>query len=209
MLPGLDEGRFRTILADPPWMERGGGKIKRGADRHYPLLPTKKIPGVMKSATRSDGSPLWLPASNAHLYLWVTNNFLEDGLWVMRQLGFRYITNLPWVKVRNDDQLSLLPLPSIKTGTGQYFMGGHELILFGVRGKGLDPSVCTARRDIGTVILAEHERDEDNGNKIVHSRKPLSIYRDKIEARSKGPYLELFARSGREGWTSWGNEVAA
>ncbi len=208
MLPGLDEGRFRTILADPPWLERGSGQIQRGANRHYPLLPTKQIPAVMKGAKRADGSALWLPASDSHLYLWATNNFLEDGLWVMRQLGFRYITNLPWVKGREDGDVEELLDGDIdvRSGIGQYFRGEHELCLFGVRGKGMSPAVITDRRDLGTVIVARHALREDGHRK--HSGKPEPTY-ERIEARSKGPYLELFGRTAREGWTSWGNELAA
>lgn len=170
-------GRFRTLLTDPPWMETGGGQVKRGADRHYPLLPTREIPHVIGSA------PNWDPAADAHLYLWATNNFLEDGLWVMAQLGFRYVTNVVWVKDR--------------AGLGQYFRGRHELMLFGVRGRGLE--VATERKDLPTVLEAPRGR---------HSAKPPASY-DLIEARSQGPYAEVFARSRRPGWSSWGNEVTA
>jgi N6-adenosine-specific RNA methylase IME4 len=208
LLAGLDDGRFRTILADPPWPERGGGKVKRGADRHYDVMKVRDMPALMKGARSPSGDPLWLPATNAHLYMWVTNNYLEDGLWLMRELGFVYKTNLPWVKVCDDEQLSLEPLPRTKAGLGQYFQGEHELLLFGVRGKGLDPSVKTDRRDLGTVMMAPHPRTGEKGNKIIHSRKPPCSY-ERIEARSKGPYLEMFARRTRPGWTSWGNQVAA
>ncbi|HEY5658348.1 MAG TPA: MT-A70 family methyltransferase [Myxococcota bacterium] len=207
MLPGIDDGRFRTIYADPPWTERGAGKIKRGADRHYPLVPTPEIPGVMKGAMAL-GAPLWKPASDAHLYLAVTNNFLEDGLWVMRELDFRYVTNLSWTKMKGGadldadiDQLA----DETRSGIGQYFRGEHELILFGVRGQGMSPAVYTGRRDLGSSILAKHERRSDGQR--IHSRKPVDIY-ERIEARSHGPYLELFARAGRPGWVSWGNDPA-
>ncbi len=84
--------RYQTIVIDPPWNESGGGKIKRGADRHYSLLKTPAIPGVIKN------SGVFTPAENCHLYLWVTNNFLKDGLWVMEQLGFRYVPMITWAK---------------------------------------------------------------------------------------------------------------
>jgi N6-adenosine-specific RNA methylase IME4 len=205
MLPGIDDGRFRTLWADPPWLERGGGKIKRGADRHYGLLPTREIPKVMKGARDEAGQPLWLPASDAHLYLAVTNNFLPAGLWVMAELGFRFVTNLAWTKMTQGTELDDVELEELRTrqGPGQYFRGEHELVLFGVRGKGLAPSVCTDRRDLGTAILAKHVIGFDG--KRVHSAKPPAIY-ERIEARSKGPYLELFARSLRPGWVSWGND---
>lgn len=229
LLPGLDEDRFPTLMADPPWLERGSGQTKRGADRHYPLLATKKIPGVMRAACDDEGRSLWRPAFNAHLYMWVTNNFLEDGLWVMRELGFRYVTNLAWPKLRYPAtsvlataecdlvasvgsaerravlQRAVTQARSLRPGLGQYFRGAHELLLFGVRGQGLDPSVCTDRRDLDTVLLAPHLKLNE---KVRHSGKPLHFY-ERIEARSHGPYLEFFARSKRPGWTSWGNQLPA
>ena len=99
---------YRTILADPPWNERGGGKVKRGADRHYPLLRTAEIIEVMQAQLAARDI-----APDAHLYLWVTNNYLPDGLRVMEALGFTYKTNIVWAKHR--------------AGLGQYFRGKHEL----------------------------------------------------------------------------------
>lgn len=104
--------KYKTIYADPPWMERGGGKIKRGADRHYPLMSTKEIMGLDVAD---------LTEENAHLYLWTTNNFLPDALAVMKAWGFRYVTTITWMKDRQ--------------GLGQYFRGITEHCLFGVKGK--------------------------------------------------------------------------
>lgn len=176
--------KFRTAVADPPWKEVGGGKIKRGAQAHYPLMKTKDMPAVIR------GSGLWNFEDDAHLYLWVTNNFLLDGLWVLDQLDFRYVTNIVWTK------------PNF--GIGQYFRGKHEMMLFGVRGKGLDPSVCTDLRNIPTAFDWDYKRNAQG--KIIHSGKPNESY-EMIEARSKGPYLEMFAREARPNYTVWGNEV--
>jgi N6-adenosine-specific RNA methylase IME4 len=153
--------------------------VKRGADRHYELLSVRKMPEVIV------GSGYWLHHPHAHMYMWVTNNYLEDGLWLMKQLGFEYKTNIVWSKER--------------AGLGQYFRGKHELLLFGVHGKGKDPSVCTERKDITTVLPnAEHSR--------VHSRKPTSVF-ELVEARSHGPYTEFFGAPElplRAGWQRWG-----
>lgn len=165
-------GPFPCIMADPPWNESGGGKIKRGADRHYKLL---KAPGIIQVMLCS---PFWIPAENAHLWLWVTNNFLKDGLHVMEALGFRYVTNFVWVKDR--------------IGLGQYLRGQHELCLFGVRGR-----LPSATRSESTVVQAP--RGE-------HSAKPVEAV-EKIEAISPRPRLEMFARARREGWAVWGNEI--
>lgn len=170
---------WRTVEIDPPWPERGGGKIKRGADRHYAVVGVRHIPGLIL------GCGHWRLAEHAHVYMWATNNYLMRAGWVLEQLGLRYVTTVTWPKTR--------------AGLGQYFRGRTEHLLFAVRGRGLHPSVCTGRRDLSTLLAgAEHSR--------VHSRKPDAA-RQLIEARSHGPYLELFADPSapeRPGWTRWG-----
>lgn len=180
--------QFRCIAMDPPWAERGSGKCKRGADRHYPVMGKTRIRDTVLSAD------VWRPAKHAHLYLWATNNKLVDALWLMDQLDFRYVTNVVWAKA--------------SFGLGQYFRGQHELLLFGVRGDGQHPSVLTKRRDLPTCPgLIDHVRD--GANRKVHSAKPAA-FRRLIERRSKGPRLEMFARgTAPRGWTFWGNQVAA
>ena len=169
--------KYKTVYADPPWFESGAGKIKRGADRHYNLLHTQDIIDIFKQIPIDD---------NAHLYLWVTNNFLKDGLMVIDSLGFRYVTNIVWVKDR--------------FGLGQYFRGQHEICLFAVKGRlpykhKTDPnrSCCSET----TVISARRTR---------HSKKPVEMY-DKIEKTSYPPFIELFARERHDGWDCFGDEV--
>ena len=167
---------YRCILMDPPWMERGAGKIKRGADRHYPLLKTKEMPRVIYESGVFKPDP-----EGCHLWMWATNNFLPDALWLIEALGFRYVTNAVWVKQR--------------VGLGQYLRGQHELLLLAVRGRGV--YARTDDKSIPSVVQAKRTK---------HSRKPEeSFYL--IARRSKGPYLEMFSRQEREGWTTWGNEV--
>jgi len=139
-----------------------------------------------------------------HLWLWTTNNFLVDGLEVMRFLGFRYINNVAWVKARQERETRAPTLYGEgwllqRIGLGQYFGGQHELLLFGVRGT--LPAFwhyadCRMSRP-GTVLLAP--RGE-------HSEKPVEQY-DIIRRVSPGPRLEMFARKRVEGWDAWGNEV--
>ncbi len=141
---------YQTIVADPPWLERGGGKIKRGADKHYPLMKTPQIIETMLNAN------CWHPADDCHLYLWTTNNFLKDGLQVMEALGFRYVTMLTWVKDR--------------MGLGYYFRGQTEPLLFGVKGK-LKPQV----RNEPTVILAprrKHSQKPDEAYRKIRAVSP-------------------------------------
>jgi len=200
---------YPCIAADPAWNETGGGKIKRGADRHYPLIKKREdILRVMVTA------PCWRPAKNAHLWLWVTNNFLLDGLWLMDALGFRYVTNRAWAKMVPNCG-SWVPQ---RPGLGQYLRGQHELLLFGVRGtlpaRWKDSSTDStiggpiyaspfpaAPKAPGTLLLSP--RGE-------HSQKPDQAYIDMM-AVSPGPYLEMFARGDklRMGWDMWGDEFSA
>lgn len=169
---------YSTIMADPPWYQRGGGKSKRGADKHYEILKEHEIKAVMSDMLEGK------VAENAHMYMWVANNHLEEGLRILSHLGFKYITNLVWSK------------PSF--GLGRYFRGQHEICLFGTKGRGF--SVRTDANNVPTLI----------GSKLIkptrHSAKPKEIY-ELIEARSKGNYLELFARNSRPGWDCLGKEV--
>lgn len=114
---------------------------------------------------------------DAHLYMWITNRSLPKGFALMEAWGFRYVTCITWVK------------PSF--GMGNYFRGQTEQVLFGVRG-----SQPLKRRDVGTVLSA---RRGPNG----HSSKPVEFY-DLVESCSPGPYVELFSRTDRDGWTMWG-----
>ena len=99
---------YKTIYADPPWMERGGGKIKRGADKHYPLMSTKDIIAL---PVREIADP-----EGCHLYLWTTNNFLPDALKVVEAWGFQYVTMITWMKN--------------SIGLGQYYRGMTEHCIF-------------------------------------------------------------------------------
>ena len=167
--------RYHTILIDPPWNERGAGKCRRGADRHYKLLTFAEIYELLIDELVNKeqiGNP-------CHLYLWVTNNHLKEGLEILEALDFRYITNLVWAK----DSF----------GLGQYFRGQHELCLFGVFGK----TQLTLQRNLSTLITAK---------KREHSQKPLKMY-DLIERASLPPRLEMFAREKRQGWDVWGIEA--
>ena len=170
----LPHKKYKTIYADPPWPEYGGGKIKRGADKHYRLMSVKEIMSLSVSNISED---------NAHLYLWVTNNYLPAGLEVMKAWGFTYKTTITWGKDR--------------FGLGQYFRGQTEHCLFGVRGN-LPYKIDDGKRQQGrTLILAL---------RTEHSRKPEEM-RQMIEKVSYEPYIELFAREQAVGWDAWGDEI--
>ncbi len=176
---------------DPPWPEKGGGRIKRGADRHYDLMTPPQIIATIL------GSPLWKPnPDGCHVWCWVTNTYLAQGLFVLEALGAVYKTNMVWVKTDEDGNPD-----TIRMGLGQYGRHQHELCLLGVIGKGYNArqSTCTRTR---TSITAPRTPE--------HSEKPEKFYR-RVKRISMGPYAELFARGTptgvRKGWKLWGNEA--
>ena len=174
--------RFRTVLADPPWrFQNSTGKV---APEHKRLS---------RYGTMTLGAIKELPVSHvaadvAHLYLWVPNALLPDGIEVLRAWGFQYKSNIVWHKVRKDGG-------SDGRGVGFYFRNVTELLLFGVRGKNAR-TLAPGRRQVN--LFATRKRE--------HSRKPDEQY-EIIEACSPGPYLEMFARGARPKWAVWGNQA--
>lgn len=182
LLACLDGRRFSTILADPPWQFRN--RTGKMAPEHRRLS---------RYGTLTLDSILSLPvdviaAETAHLYLWVPNALLPEGLRVMEAWGFAYKSNLVWHKIRRDGG-------SDGRGVGFYFRNVTELLLFGVRGRHAR-TLSPGRRQVN--LVAKQKRE--------HSRKPDEMY-GIIEACSRGPYVELFARGTRPGWSTWGNEA--
>ena len=182
LLDIVGKGRFGTILADPPW--RFTNKTGKIAPEHRRLsrYGTMTLEEIMALPVAE------IAADKAHLYLWCPNALLPDGLAVMKAWGFGYKSNIVWHKVRKDGG-------SDGRGVGFYFRNVTELLLFGVRGKNAR-TLAPGRRQVN--LLATRKRE--------HSRKPDEQYVI-IEACSPGPYLELFARGTRAGWTTWGHQA--
>ena len=112
-----EERKIRTVVLDPPWMERGGGKIKRGADRHYPIMTKERI-----LETIVENSP-WVGDEGQSIWMWTTANFISDALWLIKEMGGRYVTNAVWVKANPlDDGLVKPQAP----GLGQRLRLCHE-----------------------------------------------------------------------------------
>jgi len=174
-------GRFSTILADPPW--RFQNRTGKMAPEHKRLLryQTMDIQQILELPVAQ------LAARPSHLYLWVPNALLAEGLETMARWGFTYKTNIVWSKIRKDGG------PDGR-GVGFYFRNVTELVLFGVRGS--VRTLSPGRRQVNLIASCKRE----------HSRKPDELY-DIIEACSPEPYLELFARYPRKGWVQWGNEI--
>ena len=182
LLQEIGGGKFSTVLADPPWrFHNNTGKMAPEHKRlsRYPTLSFAEIGDLPVAALTDDV---------AHLYLWVPNALLPQGLRVMEQWGFEYKTNLVWYKIRKDGGPD-------RRGVGFYFRNVTEMVLFGVRGR--KARTLQRGRSQENIVLSQ---------KREHSRKPDALY-DIIESCSPGPYLELFARGTREGWHTWGNEA--
>lgn len=196
----MTDNTYATIELDPPWKERGGGKIKRGADRHYPLMSRADILATVVKSEK------WRPADDCHMWMWATSNHLPDALWLIDALGFTYKTQAVWVKLRAGakvsvdvrksmlagDPLSTVLRTGLATGLGQYLRGQHELLLLSTKGSGY--AVRTEPKNIPSVILAPRGK---------HSAKPDAAYA-MIEDRSKGPRLSMFSRDPRDRWDVWG-----
>lgn len=168
-------GVYNVLYADPPWEYDNTG-VHGAADHHYPTMPLDAISSLLDDQRISI-------ADNAVLFLWATNPFLQDAFYVINSWGFEYKTNAVWVKT-----------DLVRPGSGFYVRGRHELLLICTRGSftPLDPHISPP---IGSVVSAPVQE---------HSQKPSTFY-DIIERLYPGcTYLELFARTAREGWERWG-----
>jgi len=172
---------YGTILADPPWQfTNRTGKMAPEHRRlsRYTTLTLQAIKDMPVSV---------VAAEQSHLYLWVPNALLREGLEVMEAWGFHHKPNLIWHKIRKDGG------PDGR-GVGFYFRNTTEIVLFGVRGR--LRTLAAGRTQVNIIKTRKRE----------HSRKPEELY-NIIAACSPGPFLELFARGQRANWDQWGNEV--
>lgn len=174
--------KYKTIYADPPWQfQNRTGKVAPEHKRltRYSTMKLEDIEALPVSSIADD---------KCHLYLWVPNALLPEGLAVMKAWGFEYKTNIIWEKVRKDG------MPDGR-GVGFYFRNVTEILLFGIKGdknRTLDPG----RSQVNLIRSSKRE----------HSRKPDEFI-SLIEDCSPGPYIELFARGNRCGWDMWGNQA--
>ncbi|SDI69427.1 MT-A70 family methyltransferase [Alloyangia pacifica] len=195
----LEGQTFGCIMADPPWrFQNRTGKVAPEHKRlaRYPTLDLDEICALPVAEHLEE---------RAHCYLWVPNALLPEGLQVLDAWGFKYTSNIVWQKVRKDGG------PDGR-GVGFYFRNVTELLLFGTRGKNVR-TLAPARSQVNFIppgspkeYLPLPDGDLIATRKREHSRKPDEQY-PIIEQCSWGPYLELFGRGRREGWTVWGNQA--
>lgn len=180
---------FSTIVADPPWPLKGGGPLAGGHGEGFQgttssrPLPYRTM--SVEAIAALDIAPL--RADDAHLYLWTTSGFLDAAFDVLRAWGFRYSTTLVWAKA------------PIGAGLGGAHGIATEFCLFGRRGR--LPAIGRTNRN-----WWDWKRPYDERGKPRHSAKPPAFF-DMVESVSPGPYLELFARDARPGWSAWGDEA--
>ena len=180
----IGKDRFGCVMADPPWrFTNRTGKVAPEHKRlaRYPTMTVDDICALPVADHLED---------RAHCYMWVPNALLPEGLQVLKAWGFEYKSNIIWHKIRKDGG-------SDGRGVGFYFRNVTEILLFGVRGKNVR-TLDAGRRQVNMMQTRKRE----------HSRKPDEQY-DLIESCSWGPYLELFGRGVRDGWTVWGNQAEA
>ena len=181
--------KYKTIVCDPPWPEQGGGKIKRGADRHYKLMTVAQIAVLpIRDLADPTGCTLWL---------WATGNHLASAIHCAEDWGFRVVTFRPWVKAQPCGALTKgmteLVIPQ-NPGLGQRMRCDAEIVL-----------LCT----LGKVPLpAKKHRQTLYTPRTTHSAKPDLFYQQLEAEQTAGPKLDMFARVRRDEWDAFGDEVA-
>lgn len=175
----LPAGQFGVILADPPWrFATFDGKSSVATQAADPYA-TMSLENIKSMPMAFTG------ATDCALIMWATAPLLPQAFEVMRAWGFTFKTAGAWAKQSSTGQKWAF-------GTGYVFRSAAEFFLVGVRGR---PKVKS--RSVRNLIVAPIRE---------HSRKPDDMHA-MCEALFEGPYLELFARESRPGWTTWGNQA--
>jgi N6-adenosine-specific RNA methylase IME4 len=182
---------YRTIVADPPWPQKGGGPLKGGRHAEGFVGTTGSQPMPYQTMTIDQIAAMrvgdLVHPDGCHLYLWTTNGFLADAFHVVSAWGFTYSTLLVWAK------------NPMGGGLGGAYGISTEFCLYARRGK-----VRPLSRQRGTWF--NWKRPYDERGKPKHSAKPPEFY-SMVEGISPGPRLELFAREARAGWDTWGDQA--
>ena len=166
--------KYSIIYADPPWQYKRNGE--KSAESKYNVMSLEDIKNLPVNNISED---------NSHLYMWVTNSFIAEGLEVCKSWGFEYKTLLTWVKTYKNG--------SPVMGMGYYFRGSTEHIIFGVKGKKL----CNNRNTKNIFYSLQRQ----------HSRKPDFVKDLIVKSSGNLSKIELFAREESPGWDCWGNNT--
>lgn len=180
--------RYRTLVVDPPWPQKGGGPLKGGHGEGF-VGTTGSQPMPYRTMSIAEIKALRVADTGCHLYLWTTNGFLRDAFDVVKAWGFTFSTLLTWAK------------KPMGGGLGGAYGISSEYIIFARRG-----TLPALSRVSGTWF--NWKRPYDKRGKPMHSGKPPEFF-EMVETVSPGPRLEMFARRSREGWDSWGDQAPA
>lgn len=164
--------RYPVVYADPPWRYEHSVSSSRDIENQYPTMELADICALPVGDIALD---------DAVLFMWATNPKLEEALQVIEAWGFRYRTNMVWVKDR--------------IGMGYYARQKHELLLIATRG------------ELPTPEPSSRPPSVIEGPRTEHSRKPPEVYCIIDQMYPDLPKIELFARTNPEGWDTWGNQV--
>ena len=167
--------KYKIVYADPPWQYKRNGN--HSAESRYDVMPLQDIKNLKVNDIAEDQS---------HLYMWVTNPLLKEGLDVCNAWGFEYKTLITWIKTYSNGKPEM--------GMGYYFRGCTEHIIFGVKGK----MKCTNKTTRNMFEAVNPKR---------HSEKPHMVRDMIVDSSGNLPRIELFARHKIKGWDSWGNQV--
>jgi N6-adenosine-specific RNA methylase IME4 len=183
--------RYRAIIIDPPWRY----------DSPAALVGTIKIDGTpavqvnvekqYQTMSLAELKTMTLPAAkDCLLFMWVTNPFLCDGSGadVVKAWGFTPKTVVTWAKVQANGET-----PSMRVG--HWFRSASEHVIVAVKGSVHRPDNYPA-----LPTWFPHKR-------LPHSVKPDTIHEYAEKAVPEGPWLEMFARRARPGWSVWGNQA--
>lgn len=190
----LPRNHFRAILADPPWHFKTYNE--KGRKRSPDWRPFEGSPSIHYDTMGAEEIRR-LPvadfaADDCCLFLWICWPLLPEALQLIEAWGFVYKTcAFDWVKAKNQVEL-FGNEPAVQIGMGYWTRSNSEVCLLATRGK-----PTRLRADVRQAIMEPRRQ---------HSRKPDCVY-GRIERLVAGPYLELFARATRPGWTSWGNQT--
>lgn len=192
---GLHKAHYRTIYVDVPWkyVTWSGKGLSKSPDNHYQTMTLDEIKALpVRELCHPDG---------AIMHFWVIDSHAEIALEVIKAWGFKYKTvGFYWAKTGKSE--GTFPI-----GTGFWTRANPEHAYecyLGETEQECERSFLATWR--GPKRIAKDVRRLVVSPRREHSRKPDKIA-DDIRKLTEGPYLELFGRQSRPGWTVWGNQT--
>ena len=171
-------GRYNTVLLDPPW--KFAAYSAKGLGKSADRhYPTMSLDAIRRLPVAEVCAP------DCWMAMWTTWPHLDQALLLMSDYGFRYVSGGAWAKQSRTGRAWAF-------GTGYIFRSASELLLLGRRGS--PKWLSKSERNLWVAPIREH------------SRKPDEVH-EMLERATAGPRLEMFSRTDRAGWDSWGLET--